>query len=281
MTVLQRLRDAGFQVYTREQWGTAREYAYQARRSSHPMPAGPARYHFLHITVTADTDTIAEGFMGARQVESYGLSTPPMVSYQALVTNEGRIYEGQNWGTKGTHTINDKSVPGYAYDLNYQGYAVAIMQNVQDDVTDAQVEAIAAVYAAVELEGLVQRGAPILPHRMFAWKECPGDKAVARLDDIKRLRDQYVQQGLGKEPGMAAEDVEKVNAHTKAQADRLMEAIRSSRQGERERDRRITAAILGKLDELPEETPLREVRRVVREELDKRAPATEEEENPA
>lgn len=196
--VIDLLRAAGVECFTRAEWDSPRERdgSYSRRRSTHPMPSAPAAYHFLHITVTADTDTVQEGEAGARQVESYGLSTPPMVSYQDLVTNEGKYFQGQDYGTKGTHTINDKNVPGFDNDLNLRGYATAIMQNVGDEVSDEQVRLVAMVFAARELAGWVRRGAPIHPHRTFAWKSCPGDKAVARLDDIKRLRDQYVRDGL-------------------------------------------------------------------------------------
>jgi hypothetical protein len=159
------------------------------------MPSGPADYHFLHISVTADTDTVQEGFAGARQMEGYGYSTPPMVSYHDMVSNEGRYYEGQSYGVKGTHTNNDKKVPGYPKELNFYGYACALMQNVDDEVTDIQVRVVAMVFAARELKGLVRKGAPVLPHRMFAAKSCPGDKAMARLDEIIRLKNQYVQAG--------------------------------------------------------------------------------------
>lgn len=203
-TIIPALRAAGVECFTRDEWGSWQESQgrYAARRGTHPMPAGPADYHFLHITVTADTDTVLEGVLGARQVETYGLSTPPMVSYQDLVTNEGRYFQGQDYGTKGTHTINDLNVPGFPNDLNLYGYAAAIMQNVGDAVTDAQVETLAKVYAARELLGLVKRGAPVYPHRKFAAKACPGDLAVARLGEITRLKNQYVRAGRlpGSEP---------------------------------------------------------------------------------
>lgn len=200
MSIIDQLRAAGVECHTRAEWGSPQERAgaYARRRSTHPMPAGPARYHFLHITVTSDTDTVKEGAAGARQIETYGYSTPPMVSYQDLVTNEGRYFEGQSYGVKGTHTVNDKKVAGYPENLNYYGYATALMQNVGDQVTDEQVQVVAMIFAARELAGLVRKGAPIIPHRFFAWKSCPGDKAVARLDEIKRLRDKYVREGLPK-----------------------------------------------------------------------------------
>jgi hypothetical protein len=196
-TVIDLLSAAGVECYNRAQWGSPREAdgSYARRVSTHPMPAGPADYHFIHITVTGDTDLPADGKAGARLVESYGLSTPPMVSYQDLITNEGRYFQGQNYGVKGTHTVNDKKVPGFAFDLNAEGYATAIMQNVGDEVTDEQVRLAAMICAARELLGLVKKHAPIYPHRMFAWKECPGDRMVARLDDVIRLRDTYVAAG--------------------------------------------------------------------------------------
>lgn len=210
-TIIPLLRNAGVECFTRSEWDSPRERegAYVRRKNTHPMPPGPAPFHFLHITVTADTDTVREGADGARQVEGYGYSTPPMVSYQDLVTNEGRYFEGQSYRVKGTHTVNDKGVAGYPRDLNLCGYACALMQNVGDEVTDVQVRVVAMVFAARELAGLVRRGAPILPHRMFANKKCPGDRAVARLDEIRTLRDKYVREGLpsGLEDDVAAQDV--------------------------------------------------------------------------
>lgn len=197
LSIVPQLRAAGVDCMTRAEWGSPRQAdgSYRKRRDTHPMPPGPASFHFLHITVTGDTDTRAEGAAGARQIESFGLSTPPMVSYQDLVTNEGRYFQGQNYTVKGTHTVNDRNVPGFPDDLNRHGYAVAIMQNVGDAVTDVQVEVVAKVLAARELAGLVVKGAPVYPHRKFAFKACPGDRAVARLDEIVRLKNQYVRAG--------------------------------------------------------------------------------------
>lgn len=206
--VIESLRACGIKCYTREQWGSAELEAYAQRHVSHPMPPGPASYHFLHISVTNDTDTVREGKAGALQIEGYGYSTPPMVSYQDLVTNEGRYFEGQSYRVKGTHTINDLRVPGFPYDLNLFGYATALMQNVDDEVTDEQVRVVALIFAARELQGLVHKGAPVHPHRRFAAKSCPGDKAMTRLPEIVRLKNQFVKTGLPtlEEPDMAQYD---------------------------------------------------------------------------
>lgn len=194
--VIRKLRKAGVVCLNREQWGSRQLGAYIKRRATHPMHSTPSKYHFLHITVTADSDTVREGKAGALQIEGYGYSTPPMVSYQDMITNEGFYFQGQDYGNKGTHTVNDKNVAGYPHDLNYEGYALALMQNVGDPVTDIEVQLAAMVFAARELTGWVRKGAPILPHRMFAAKSCPGDKAMARFTEIERLKNQYVAKGL-------------------------------------------------------------------------------------
>lgn len=210
MIVIEQLRAAGFECYTRAQWGTVRPNAYAQRGRTHPMPNGPTDFHALHITVTPDTDTKLEGFAGMRKVESFGLSSGgAQVSYQDCVTNEGKYFQGQDYGTRGTHTINDKKVKGFVEQLNEKCYATAIMQNVNDEVTDAQVELIAAIFAARELAGLTKKGAPVYPHRKFAFKACPGDKAVARIPEIVKLKNHYVKFGL---PNKNAAPVKKTMA---------------------------------------------------------------------
>ena len=222
MTVIPELRAAGVRCFTREQWGSPQEAAgaYDRRVTTHPMPAPPADYHFLHITVTRDGNTIREGKEGAQQVEGYGYSTPPMVSYQDLVTNEGLYFEGQSYGVKGTHTVNDLKVPGFPRDLNLYGYATALMQNVGDEVTDRQVEVVAMIFAIRELKGYVRRGAPVLPHMMFAAKACPGPKALARLQDIVELKNRYVREGLpNKEDEMQDKDFERIREIVREEID--------------------------------------------------------------
>jgi hypothetical protein len=222
MSVIGRLEDAGVECYTRAEWESPRQAdgSYDRRSLTHPMPEEPARYHFLHITVTDDTDLPEDGKAAARRVESFGLSTPPMVSYHDLVTNEGRYYAGMPYGVKGTHTINDKNVPGFPHDLNLFGYATALMQNVQHDVTDRQVRVVAMIAAARELEGLTLRGSPIYPHRTFDWKLCPGDKAMERMAQITLAKNLYVINGLpNEEDEVKDEDLAKIRQIVREEID--------------------------------------------------------------
>lgn len=277
MSVIARLRAAGVECYSRAEWGSVRPAAYTKRRSTHPMPAGPAKYHFLHITVTPDTDTVLEGFNGARKVESYGLSTPPMVSYHGLTTNEGKWFEGQSFGVKGTHTINDKNVPGFPHDLNLWGYAQAIMQTVNDAVTDVQVRVLAMAFAAAELDGYVVKYAPIYPHRKFDWKECPGDKANARLGEIQRLKDSYVRNGLPGKPAnttgddmpLTTADLDAVQARAyKANSDYAV-AFWVAPTGTGTAIRNLLAEMKLQLDRIEDDTDQMEASRALLAEIDK------------
>lgn len=180
--VISRLREAGFAVKTHEEWGSLQRSVYAARLRDKPVNI-PVRYGFLHITVTN-----VHGDEGARLVEAIGMERfGSGVSYNWLVDHtDHTTYQGQFLEAKGTHTINDKNVPGFPYNLNYEGHAVAIMGDVKDPVCDRCVEVIAAIFAAEQLQNCMQRGAHVYPHRTFAAKSCPGDNAVAQLDTINK-----------------------------------------------------------------------------------------------
>lgn len=178
--VISRLREAGFKVKTHEQWGSKQRDVYAWRLRNKPVDV-PVRYGFLHITVTNK-----HGDEGARLVEEIGMERfGTGCSYNWMVDHVTHtIYQGQFLEAKGAHTLNEKGVQGFPYNLNYWGHAVAIMGDVEDPVCDKCVELIAAIFAAEQLQNVMVKGAHIYPHRTFAAKSCPGDKAVARLTDI-------------------------------------------------------------------------------------------------
>ena len=73
--------------------------SYQRRRGTHP-----SRRARRSSTSSTHRDRghrhTRGGCPRGGAVEVFGLSTPPMVSYQDLVTNEGRYYEGQSYGAR-------------------------------------------------------------------------------------------------------------------------------------------------------------------------------------
>ena len=178
---IQRLRRAGYKIRTKQEWGSKELPIYGERLRSKPVKV-PADFGFVHITVTND-----HGDEGMRVVERIGKERfGTGCSYNWVVDHETdhTIYVGQPLRAKGAHTVNDKGVKGFPYNLNYFGHAVAFMGNVDDEVCDECVDTIAAIFAAEKLEDVLRIGDNIFPHRKFAAKSCPGDKLNARMRDI-------------------------------------------------------------------------------------------------
>lgn len=190
--VIDRLRSAGYKVRTRKQWGTQHADVYAYRLRTKPVDF-PVSFMFAHITVTS-----ANGDKGARLVEQIGMERfGSGCSYNWMVDHQTHaIYEGQPLAAKGTHTINDKNVSGFPYNLNYAGHAVAFMAMPGDRFCHKCVELFAAIQAAERLEDIARDSVKFYPHSMFAWKDCPTDAVRNRLDDINNLADQMVKERL-------------------------------------------------------------------------------------
>lgn len=141
-------------------------------------------------------------------------------SYNAAAFNTGRLYEGQPLTRRGTHTVNtfrrdrcpvhggDLTGPitSSGYNLNVNTRALVLPQQVEDPVTDAQLDA-AARWAAAQLRaGLAEPGARWHGHRCVTAKACPGQAAYDRIDELQALTDHYVQHGL-QEDDMTPEEL--------------------------------------------------------------------------
>ena len=189
---IQRLRHGGYKIRTKEQWGSKHLPLYAWRLRSKPVDF-PVKYGFVHITVTN-----THGDEGMRQIEEIGYERfGTGCSYNWVVDHETdhTIYIGQPLAAKGAHTVNEKGVGHFPYNLNYFGHAVAFMGNVDDPVCDECVDTIAAIFAAEKLEDNMVIGDNIFPHRKFAAKSCPGDKLYARMRDISDAVKRKVDQG--------------------------------------------------------------------------------------
>lgn len=189
MGYLDDLRNEGLLISSRTEWGS--DFLYGTQR---PLIELPAPYLYLHISVThlsadwrADMRTIED--IGAKRFPNTG------ISYSAAAFPDGRLADGQPLWRKGAHTVNDLGTPGYPYDLNGYGHAICLPQMVDDPVTDAQVDAIARWGAALVRAGY-STAREFLPHRMFANKDCPGDRAIARLAEINSRLRHYSIEGL-------------------------------------------------------------------------------------
>lgn len=187
------LRESGVTVRTRSQWGAQ----YPTSRYSMAIPGD---YLFLHITVTHQ---LYSPEYRTRVVERIGASRFPntRMSYSDVLHPGGVIHEGQPLGRRGAHTLNDREVPGFPENLNPYGHALAYVGMEDDTFGEDETETAARWAAAMVLSG-ASSAVRVLPHRMFAYKACPGDAAYAALGEINRRFRRYVDRGYlpGTEP---------------------------------------------------------------------------------
>lgn len=192
-----RLAAQGLVITYREAWGAVLDY------TSNRTVNRPAQWLFLHITVTADpADTVAAESAACRVVEAIGQERFGIGwSYNAGVMQSGRLYEGQPLTRRGAHTVNDKPNPSFPTgSLNYDARALALVQNVQDVVTDAQIDSAARWGAALRRSGEAIANARWYGHRDVTAKSCPGDIAYARLAELNHLTDYYAAQPVKPTP---------------------------------------------------------------------------------
>lgn len=198
-----RLQAQGLVITYREAWGAIQNY------TSDRTVNRPAQWLFLHITVTADpADTVAAESAACRQVEAIGQERFGIGwSYNAGVMQSGRLYEGQPLTRRGAHTVNDKPNPAFPEgSLNYDARALALVQNVEDAVTDAQIDSAARWGAALRRSGEAIANARWYGHRDVTAKSCPGDIAYRRLGELNALTDHYTAVGLTPPPPPPQED---------------------------------------------------------------------------
>lgn len=199
----------GRTLRTREQAG------FKFKRYAEPRPVSePSSLVFVHITIT-NPKNYASDDAHARAVEAIGISRFPNtgISYNRLLFQSGGSQEGQPIGRRGAHTVNDKnitrcaspgcpskggSIPSAATNLNNVVRAYAICQNINDAVTDPQLDSLARSIAADVLAGFVRRDFQLHGHRCVAYKDCPAAKMWARMGELRTLIDHYIKTGFVK-----------------------------------------------------------------------------------
>jgi hypothetical protein len=110
------------------------------------------------------------------------------VSYNfAVHMHSGWVGGGQALDAKGTHTINDKDIPGYSHDQNAVSHAIAFIGMPGDVPSDKAVQAYATLTASLIRQGALTKGHDFNPHSMVAFKDCPTDAVRAVMPEIHRL----------------------------------------------------------------------------------------------
>lgn len=186
---VEKLRSWGFNVKDHLQWGSSKEALYQQRRTTHPVKL-PVPYAFSHISVTVDDGTLTGDFYhDMQELERIGFQRfQSGISYNwAIDMATGMIGEGQYLDAKGTHTVNDKNVPGFPNNLNYYGHAIVAIGMPGDLPSEDFIASFAGILAAEQATGQMAGNAPIYPHSYFAAKDCPTEAVRSRLPEIRRL----------------------------------------------------------------------------------------------
>lgn len=187
------LEAQGLGIITREEWGARQSY------TSTRSVDRPASWLFLHISVTsAPAPTPGDEHAALRNIEAIGQARFGIgCSYNAFATQSGRLYEGQPLTRRGAHTVNDKPNSSFPLgSLNRSARALCIPQNVNDGVTDAQIDAAARWGAALRRSGQAVGNARWYGHRDVTAKSCPGPIAYGRLAELNALTDHYSAVGL-------------------------------------------------------------------------------------
>lgn len=178
----------GLDIVTRETWQAQQSY-------TSPRAVLKARWLFLHVAVINPSGDEARDM---RTIEAIGQARFKIgCSYNAAAFRSGRLYEAQPLLRRGAHTVNDKPNRSFPTgSLNHLARALVLPQDVDDEVTDQQIDAAARWGAALIRAGFAYEGAEWFGHRDVTAKSCPGPKGYARLPELNRLTRHYERVGL-------------------------------------------------------------------------------------
>lgn len=189
--VVRNARKKGVKVIGRKGWGNVSR-VYQTRRRTRPHKPGPAGTLWQHISVTNrkgiryDMRTLHKIGM-----ERFGSG----VSYNFgidIVT--GEVGVGQALDAKGTHTVNNKNIPGYSYDQNFVAHALVYIGMPGQKPSDRAKLAAAKLIAAMIEEGALHETFDYNPHSMVAYKDCPTGPMRDTMPQVKRSALHWVEK---------------------------------------------------------------------------------------
>jgi len=188
------LRARGVVVLEHADWGARHVDVYRRRLDTHHhalLPSKPVDTIWHHITVTFDHGPLTGDFKAdLRTVEGIGFQRfGSGISYNILVDANSpfpRVALGQFLEAKGTHTVNDKDVPGFSHDQNAVALGIAWIGVPGDRLNAAAVEAIVQAEAALIEVGACTTTYDCVPHSLVAAKDCPTDELRDRLPQIRK-----------------------------------------------------------------------------------------------
>lgn len=199
-----RARKRGAIVLSRRQWGSRYESTYAARRRK-TKAGGFGRFVYkadtvvFHITVTHDTGLLVGDFKTDMQtVERIGYERfSSGFSYNlGIDMRTGMIGVGQPFDSKGTHTVNDKAVARYSKDQNLAARAIAFLGMPGDPLSDDAVEAAVDALVAMWEAGTITEDFDLVPHSMFAFKDCPTQAVRDKMPEIERRAKARIRRAM-------------------------------------------------------------------------------------
>lgn len=185
-------RSLGVEILTHKQWRSRRRTVYALRRRVRKhklLPKRPVDTLWQHITVTKDSGKHDASFLkDLRTVEGIGFDRfLSGCSYNVCIDMaSGLAGIGQPLDAKGTHTVNDKNIPGYSKDQNYVSLAFAYIGMPGDTLSIQAKKSTARLIAAGIICGFITEGFDYNPHAMVAWKSCPTDAVIKEMEGIRQ-----------------------------------------------------------------------------------------------
>jgi hypothetical protein len=186
-------KEYGLEVYTRRQWGSKKLSTYQWRRYNRPhslLPWKPVDTIWQHISVTRDDGTtILNFFADMQELERIGDERfGSGVSYNwAVDMSTGQIGLGQSLDAAGTHTLNDKGIPGFSHNQNYVALAIVFIGMPGQRPSKKAIRSAGLLIRCHFEEGAANIGSDYVPHSLVAAKECPTEAVREVMPEIQEI----------------------------------------------------------------------------------------------
>ena len=216
--VVQRAKTAyNVPILTRKEWGSTMSGTYEYRRQNKPVKVLKADTFVHHITVTPSTGDFARDL---RLVEQIGWERfKSGMSYNWVQHMQtGQIAVGQPLDAKGTHTVNQKNVPGFSYDQNAVARAIAGLGREDYELSRSAMEACAGLMAAMMDVGALTETYDYLPHSFFARKDCPCDPIRNRMHEMREMAFSLRKKPIPVPPPKSSHIDDAIEATKKARA---------------------------------------------------------------
>jgi hypothetical protein len=110
-----------------------------------------------------------------------------------MLTGEAAL--GQSLDAAGTHTLNEKNIPGYSFNQNYVSFAIAFIGMPGAFMSKRAIQTAGKIIQAMIDEGVLTPGFDFNPHNMVAAKSCPTPAVEDHMPNIRRIGTTEVREG--------------------------------------------------------------------------------------